>query len=388
MGEGQGEECVVLRRTKRMLGGGGDRNGNPHVPSTRRHGSVQGAGVKRLSWSISDLSQLPAVKTSTSLVAPRTIHQRSRNASISSCSLSSGSSNFSLRSNGSFRRKARIPVSGFAERAFLANERKMIQEPEIIVREDLEYLVKMDNSPDTVEEEDNSPDSVEEEDNFTVQCKDSLPRPRCESSEENVKDNSKLRHPSGDLCNNSADLVDNRVVNCNVFASENSTFVQHNTATLNERTASVTSPTLKSGSGTLSSSDRGSVALNTKDQEQDSGRDRGMSVSSIASRDSLASVSSFSSSFMIDRIFHWRKSGTKSMKSPDSDTIKNFRLSSAAQHSRISLPNSNSNNNVQYQQIDKLAAESLATFNLVTEDGSDDTKSAGSHSMLPDKPIR
>ena len=377
MGEGQGEECVVLRRTKRMLGGGGDRNGNPAVPSTRRHGSVQGPGVKRLSWSISDLSQLPAGKAST-MVAPRTIHQRSRNASISSCSLSSGSSNFSLRSNGSFRRKARIPVSGFAERAFLANERKMIQEPEIIVREDLEYLVKMDNSPD----------SVEEEDNFTVQCKDSLPRPRCESSEENVMENSKLRHPSGDLCNNSADLVDNRVVNCNVFASENSTFVQHNTATLNERTASVTSPILKSGSGTLSSSDRGSVALNTKDQEQDSGRDRGMSVSSIVSRDSLASVSSFSSSFMIDRIFHWRKSGTKSMKSPDSDTIKNFRLSSAPQHSRISLPNSNSNNNVQYQQIDKLAAESLATFNLVTEDGSDGAKSTGSHSMLPDKPIR
>ena len=214
MGEGQGEECVVLRRTKRMLGGGGDRNGNPAVPSTRRHGSVQGAGVKRLSWSISDLSQLPAGKAST-MVAPRTIHQRSRNASISSCSLSSGSSNFSLRSNGSFRRKARIPVSGFAERAFLANERKMIQEPEIIVREDLEYLVKMDNSPD----------SVEEEDNFTVQCKDSLPRPRCESSEENVKDNSKLRHPSGDLCNNSADLVDNRV-NYNVFSSENSSFLE------------------------------------------------------------------------------------------------------------------------------------------------------------------
>merc|ERR1719410_3365536 len=214
-----------------------------------------------------------------------------------------------------------------------------------------------------------------------------MPRPRCESSEENVKDNSQLRHPSGDLCNNSADLVDNRV-NYNVFASENSSFVQHNTATLHERTASVTSPILKSGSGTLSSSDRRSVALNTKDQEQDSGRDRGMSVSSIASRDSLASVSSFSSSFMIDRIFHWRKSGTKSMKSPDSDTSRNFRLSSAPQHSRISLPNSNSNNNVQYQQIDKLAAESLATFNLVTEDDSDDTKAVGSHSMLPDKPIR
>merc|ERR1719410_1885086 len=99
-----------------------------------------------------------------------------------------------------------------------------------------------------------------------------MPRPRCESSEENVKDNSQLRHPSGDLCNNSADLVDNRV-NCNVFASENSSFVQHNTATLNERTASVTSSTL-SGSDTLSPSDRRSEALNTKDPEQDSGRDR------------------------------------------------------------------------------------------------------------------
>ena len=55
-----------------------------------------------------------------------------------------GSSNLSLRSNGSFRRKARIPVTGFTERAFLANERKMTNEADIIVKEDLEYLAKIE----------------------------------------------------------------------------------------------------------------------------------------------------------------------------------------------------------------------------------------------------
>ena len=88
-------------------------------------------------------------------------------------------------------------------------------------------------------------------------------------------------------------------------------------------------------------------------------RDRGMSVSSIATRDSLSSISSFSSSFMIDRIFHWRKSS--SSRSPDSDTIKSFRMSESelGPHS-VSHPASD----LQYEQIDKLAAESLATFTL------------------------
>ena len=53
-----------------------------------------------------------------------------------------GSSNLSLKSNGSFRRKARIPVSGFTERAFLANERRMVEQPEIIVKEDMEHLAR------------------------------------------------------------------------------------------------------------------------------------------------------------------------------------------------------------------------------------------------------
>ena len=119
-----------MRRNKKVLSGvnKNDRNGN--------------INLNRLSWSISDLSQLPIVRTN-SIVKGK--YQRTRNASISSCSLSSGSSNFSLRSNGSFRRKARIPVSGFTERAFLANESRMINDAEIIVKEDLEYLAKIDN---------------------------------------------------------------------------------------------------------------------------------------------------------------------------------------------------------------------------------------------------
>ena len=133
------EESVILRR--KVVG---DRNGN-----------------KRLSWSISDLSALPIVKTN-SIVKPK--YHRVRNASISSCSLSSASSNFSLRSNGSFRRKARIPVTGFTERAFLANEVKMRSDAEIIVNEDLEYLAKVDNEDNDSDNRDAEKDTPAERD--------------------------------------------------------------------------------------------------------------------------------------------------------------------------------------------------------------------------------
>ena len=72
------EDAVVLRRNKKhsaQKSGLGDNNGN------------LGGGGRRLSWSISDLSRLPTVKTNT-LVKTRC--SRVRNTSISSCSLSSG----------------------------------------------------------------------------------------------------------------------------------------------------------------------------------------------------------------------------------------------------------------------------------------------------------
>lgn len=73
------DDSVVLRRKK---DGGGEAGGR------RKEGLGEGAGGRRLSWSISDLSRLPAVKTSTLM---RTSKSRVRNTSISSCSLSSGS---------------------------------------------------------------------------------------------------------------------------------------------------------------------------------------------------------------------------------------------------------------------------------------------------------
>ena len=66
------DDSVVLRRKNKKIAadssGLGDR--------------------RRLSWSISDLSRLPAVRTSSTLVKTRC--SRVRNTSISSCSLSSG----------------------------------------------------------------------------------------------------------------------------------------------------------------------------------------------------------------------------------------------------------------------------------------------------------
>ena len=95
--------------------------------------------------------------------------------------------------------------------------------------------------------------------------------------------------------------------------------------------------------------------------QDDFNRLRGMSVSSFASRDSVASISSFSSSLMIDKIFNWKRHSSKSMKSPDSELNKSFRKS------EIEFYQKNGKKKVcdswQDQQIDKLAAESLASFN-------------------------
>ena len=96
---------VILRKPKRVSAAS-DNNGNysghrnasinekridsisGNVNMTvKRNGSING-NVKRLSWSISDLSQLPSSVVKTPSLATRC--QRVRNASISSCSLSSG----------------------------------------------------------------------------------------------------------------------------------------------------------------------------------------------------------------------------------------------------------------------------------------------------------
>ena len=119
----------------------------------------------------------------------------------------------------------------------------------------------------------------------------------------------------------------------------------------------------------------------SKQSDGSKSRERGMSVSSLATRDSLSSISSFSSSFMIDRIFHWRKSSTKS---PDSDTIKNFRMSESERgpHSRLSSV-SHSAADQHYEQIDQLAAESLFTFTSVTGD----RVTIASSQPVPEKPV-
>jgi len=77
---------------------------------------------------------------------------RSRNTSVSSSSLFSGSSVSSLGSNGLIRRKARIPVSGFTGRAYLANEKKMVEEVEIITNEDFEYIVQAERDASSINE--------------------------------------------------------------------------------------------------------------------------------------------------------------------------------------------------------------------------------------------
>ena len=77
------EDAVVLRRTNRKAGRPDNNCGNL-------------GSARRLSWSISDLSRLPVVKTNTLL---KTRCSRVRNASISSCSLSSGLRGFDQSHN-------------------------------------------------------------------------------------------------------------------------------------------------------------------------------------------------------------------------------------------------------------------------------------------------
>jgi len=67
---------------------------------------------------------------------------RSKATSISSSSIFSGSSISSFGSSGHYKRKPRIPVSGFTGRAFLANEKKMVEQAGVIINEDLEYIVQ------------------------------------------------------------------------------------------------------------------------------------------------------------------------------------------------------------------------------------------------------
>lgn len=257
------DDSVVLRRKNKKIAadssGLGDR--------------------RRLSWSISDLSRLPAVRTSSSLVKTRC--SRVRNTSISSCSLSSGSSSFSIRSNGSVRRKARIPVTGFAEKAFLANERRMIEDADIIVKEDFEPVVKAEAEAEILNNNKTKPKSFHE----------------------NVDQNKNY----------------NNVV-----------------TTLEKRKA----------------------------------RHSDMAESPHTDRESISSISSFSSSFEIDRIFHWRKSTSRPCKEDKSVPV-------ALVERRETPTNDND------KQIDSIAAQSLAVYNSVSSESS---LTIGE--KLPEKPLR
>ena len=284
------EDAVVLRRANRKQGRGGrggiaDNNGN------------LGSG-RRLSWSISDLSRLPVVRTNTNTnTLLKTRCSRVRNASISSCSLSSGSSSFSLRSNGSFRRKARIPVSGFTERAFLANERKMIEDAEIIVKEDFEPVVK------------------------------------AEEAAERLTDNEGLGYSN----------------------------------TLPGRATDKTT-SLSAQPQQKTSSDVGQQGRKSCDVAR-------RKTTASEDRESLSSVSSFSSSFVIDRIFHWRKSSSKSCK----DSISGGALEEYPDDDNTTAEAALDND----KQIDCLAARSLSLYTSVTSEGS-----TTAEQKLPLKPLR
>ena len=175
-------------------------------------------------------------------------------------------------------------MSGFAERAFLANERKMIEDAEIIVREDFEPVVKAEVE---AEMENNNKKTVE-------------------NVEERLQDKSK-DHKNGGR-----------------------TFQDRKSCDIGE---------LKPPS---------------------------------TERGSISSISSFSSSFVIDRIFHWRKS--KSCKDDNSTAIG---VDEQCEDDRIGeIVNDND------KQIDCIAAQSLAVFNSVT---SESNLAVGD---LPEKPLK
>ena len=218
-------------------------------------------------------------------------------------------------------------MSGFTERAFLANEPRMVEQPEIIVKEDREHLAREEVEV-VVENEKNPCHYIEDkEDTNSDNWIDSQSRETTIEKSHSIENQEDVKPPLPDR-------------------SSLSKVVKQ-------------PPSSKQTDGGKS-------------------RDRGMSVSSITTRDSLSSISSFSSSFMIDRIFHWRKSSTRS---PDSDTIKSFRMS----ESELQRPNSVSHPapDLQYEQIDKLAAESLATFTL----GAGDRLSIAPSQPVPEKPV-
>ena len=221
-------------------------------------------------------------------------------------------------------------MSGFTERAFLANERSMVEQPEIIVKEDMEHLAR--EEVEVAMESENSQRPIigeigDQHSNDWIDCQNK------ETTFESSLSLVKSENVNPPLCDRSS-----------LSKSVKQT------------------PSSKQSDGSKS-------------------RERGMSVSSLATRDSLSSISSFSSSFMIDRIFHWRKS---SNKNPDSDTIKSFRMSESEQapHSRMSSV-SHSAADQHYEQIDQLAAESLATFTSVTGD----RVTIASSQPVPEKPV-
>ena len=171
-------------------------------------------------------------------------------------------------------------MSGFTERAFLANERKMIEDAEIIVREDFEPVVK------------------------------------AEVAAEMLTDNEGER--------------------------------QHS-----ERLSSTGPQSGRSGRDTQSQQKtRAGVDLGQQRKSCDVQRRK---TTTSEDRESISSISSFSSSFVIDRIFHWRKSSSKSCKDSISisglDELTDDRTTDEAQ-AATALDND--------KQIDCLAARSLS----------------------------
>ena len=193
-----------------------------------------------------------------------------------------------MRSAGSYRRKARIPVSGFTERAFLANERKMIEDAEIIVKEDFESVVK------------------------------------AEVVASILTDNEKERPPSERLSYNAS----------------------------------------QSGQKTSGGVGQQRKSCDVKRRQTPTSEER----------ESISSISSFSSSFVIDRIFHWRKSSSKACK--DSISISGLEeLTDTTDETASAVDND--------KQIDSLAARSLSVYNSVSADCS-----STAEKKLPLKPLK
>ena len=193
-------------------------------------------------------------------------------------------------------------MSGFTERAFLANERKMIEDAEIIVREDFEPVVK------------------------------------AEVTAEMLTDNEGER--------------------------------QHS-----ERLSSTGPQSGRSGRDTQSQQKtRAGVDLGQQRKSCDVKRRK---TPTSEDRESISSISSFSSSFVIDRIFHWRKSSSK----PCKDSISISGLDQLTDNTTDEAATATALDND--KQIDCLAARSLSVYNSVSLDCS---QTAGL--KLPLKPLK